>query len=83
MSAAELAARKRERGRAATRARRRREGARCGREKSFNVKVTWAHAHRIDRMQKRDRAEAARRKGNGVGGGGGGERDEGGNERIG
>lgn len=27
-------------------------GARCGREKSFNVKVTWAHAHRIDRTQK-------------------------------
>lgn len=48
--AAELAERKRERerGRAATRVRRRRGEARCGREKSFNVKVTWAHAHRID-----------------------------------
>lgn len=47
----------------------RRRGARCGREKSFNVKVTWAHAHRIDHTQKRDRAEAAKRKGNGVEGG--------------
>lgn len=55
--------RERERGRAATRARRRRRGARCGREKSFNVKVTWAHAHRIDRTQERDRAEMAKRKG--------------------
>lgn len=44
-----------------------------GREKSFNVKVTWAHAHRIDHTQKRDKAEAVvgGRKGSCDGGKGG------------
>lgn len=73
MSATESAKRKereRERGRA-TRADGCRGEQRCGREKSFNVKVTWAHAHRIDHTQKRDKAEAIRRKG-GSGSGDGG-----------
>lgn len=49
-------------------------GERCGRkEKSFNVKVTWAHAHRIDHTLKRDKdGSGHRRKGSDSGGGKGG-----------
>jgi len=50
-------------------------GKGCGREKSFNVKVTWAHAHRIDRTQRRDGAEAARSAAAAGGGGGEGSRE--------
>jgi len=50
--------RERERGKATRVGGCRRE--RCGREKSFNVKVTWAHAHRIDHPQMGDKAEAVR-----------------------
>lgn len=50
--------RERKRGRAD-----RADGEGCSREKSFNVKVTWAHAHRMDHTQKRNGAEAVRSKG--------------------